>query len=299
MKKNVLINIVQKAYTEQYTDREEKLREQHAVVNKEYKPLMQTLRPILIDTYGANDYLIETNEYSKDYGFKVIIEKGQKPADNKYIRVYKNNYCGLDVYKIFTDKVDKAKILLTIFKTLIDNKPFPATTIERVLERYIQDTDAFEFFSKFEKNTVPTQLDIFFTKSKSYKDMKEYRLCKSYYGHVSKAQNALKQTSFSFSPAKVEIALIKNKKGEFIPALLFNLPVLSTLKFKYAIPMFSDDVQADIEELSEKFNGKFLKCITDIIGRAEKLSLKERKHLMTLPRQELIGRLKVAEMYNY
>lgn len=93
--------------------------------------------------------------------------------------------------------------------------------------------------------------------------------------------------------------LLKDSQGAFVPGLLFNLPVLSTLKFKYAVPMFSDNMEADINQMFERFNAKFLKCVVDMIGRAENLKLKEKKLMMTLPREELIGRLKVTEMLTY
>lgn len=273
-------------------------RKQEAAM-KEYDPLIKQIRSILIDTYGANNYPIESNDTYESYGFRIIVELGQTPIENKYFRVYSYVYNGEPVYSIFNDKIDKCKVVLSLFEQLIAGRDFPSYIMDSVIDRYIKETNEFEFFSKFEKSKTPQQLKEFFVKTKTYKDTKEQRLCKSYYGYLSKVENLRKQNNFSFSPSKVEIVLIKDKKGAFVPGFLFNLPVLSNLKFKYAIPMFSDNVEASIDELFAKFNEKFLKCVVDIIGRAENLKLKDKKLMMTLSRAELIGRLKVTEMLTY
>lgn len=266
---------------------------------KEYDPLIKQIRDILIDNYGANNYPVEINDNYESYGFRLIVEFGQIPIDNKYFRVYNYVYDGQSVYSIFNDKVDKSKIVLSLFEQLIADRDFPSYIMDSVIDRYIKETNEFEFFAKFEKSKTPQQLKDFFVKTKTYKDTKEQRLCKSYYGHLSKVENLRKQNNFSFSPSKVEIVLMRDKEGSFVPGFLFNLPVLSNLKFKYAIPMFSDNVEASIDKLFAKFNAKFLKCVVDIIGRAENLKLKDKKLMMKLPREELIGRLKIAEMLTY
>jgi hypothetical protein len=286
-----------KATTFDKSDKDNELK--HEAAMKDYEPLIKQIRTILIDKYGANTYPLESNDTYKSYGFRMIVERAQKTVDNKYIRVYNNVYDGQSAYTVVNDKVDKTKVVLTLFEQLIAGRDFPSYIMDTVIDRYIKETNDFEFFSKFEKSPTPQQLKDFFVKTKTYKDTKEQRLCKSYYGFLSKVENSRKQTSFSFSPSKVEIILMRDKKGNFVPGFLFNLPVLSTVKFKYAIPMFSDNMEAEIDTLFDKFNAKFLKCVVDIIGRAENLKLKEKKLMMTLPRAELIGRLKVTEMLTY
>ena len=263
---------------------------------KDYEPLIKQVRSIMVEKYGLRDYPLEDN--STD-GFKLLVERGPTSLDTKYFRVYNHVYDGQAVYTIFNDKIDKSKVVLTLFEQLMAGRALPASIMDTVIDRYIKETDEFEFFSKFEKSPVPQHLKDFFVKTKTYKDTKEQRLCKSYYGHMSKTENSRKNSNFSFSPSKVEIVLLKDNQGDFVPGFLFNLPVLSTLKFKYAVPMFSDNMEADINQMFEKFNAKFLKCVVDMIGRAENLKLKERKLMMTLPREELIGRLKVTEMLTY
>lgn len=262
----------------------------------DYEPLIKQVRTIMADKYGPRDYPLEENSA---YGFKLLVERGASSFDTKYFRVYNHVYDGQAVYTIFNDKIDKSKVVLTLFEQLMAGRALPASIMDTVIDRYIKETDEFEFFSKFEKSPVPQTLKDFFVKTKTYKDTKEQRLCKSYYGHMSKTENSRKNNNFSFSPSKVEIVLLKDSQGAFVPGLLFNLPVLSTLKFKYAVPMFSDNMEADINQMFEMFNAKFLKCVVDMIGRAENLKLKEKKLMMTLPREELIGRLKVTEMLTY
>jgi hypothetical protein len=274
-------------------------KEKQEAAMKEYDPLIKQIRSILVDKYGPKTYPIEINDPYQTYGFRIVLETGPRPFDNKYLRVYNNVYDGQAVYSIFNDKIDKSKVVLTLFEQLMAGRDFPSYIMEAVIDRYIKETNEFEFFEKFEKSAIPQQLKDFFVKTKTYKDTKEQRLCKSYYGYLSKTENSRKQTSFSFSPSKVEIVLLRDEKGGFVPGFLFNLPVLSTLKFKYAVPMFSDNMEASIDELFEKFNAKFIKCVVNIIGRAENLKLKEKKLMMTLPRAELIGRLKVTEMLTY
>lgn len=282
-----------------FAESDKKNHQKQEAAMKEYDPLIKQIRTILIDKYGPNTYPIESNDTYQTYGFRLIVELGQKTVDNKYFRVYNNVYDGQPVYSIFNDKIDKGKVVFTLFEQLMSGRDFPSYVMDTVIDRYIKETNEFEFFSKFEKSVTPQHLKDFFVKTKTYKDTKEQRLCKSYYGYLSKVENSRKQMSFSFSPSKVEIVLMRDKKGDFVPGFLFNLPVLSTLKFKYAVPMFSDNMDASIDELFEKFNAKFLKCVVDIIGRAENLKLKEKKLMMTLPRAELIGRLKVTEMLTY
>lgn len=262
----------------------------------DYEPLIKQVRSIMVEKYGLRDYPLEDNS---TYGIKLLVERGPTSLDTKYFSVYNHVYDGQAVYTVFNDKIDKSKVILTLFEQLMAGRALPAYIMDTVIDRYIQETNEFEFFSKFEKSPVPQTLKEFFVKTKTYKDTKEQRLCKSYYGHMSKTENSRKNNNFSFSPSKVEIVLLKDEKGAFVPGLLFNLPVLSTLKFKYAIPMFSDNMEASIDKMFEKFNAKFLKCVVDMIGRAENLKLKERKLMMTLPRDELIGRLKVTEMLTY
>lgn len=262
----------------------------------DYEPLIKQVRSIMVEKYGLRDYPLEDNS---TYGLKLLVERGPTSLDTKYFSVYNHVYDGQAVYTVFNDKIDKSKVILTLFEQLMAGRALPAYIMDTVIDRYIQETNEFEFFSKFEKSPVPQTLKEFFVKTKTYKDTKEQRLCKSYYGHMSKTENSRKNNNFSFSPSKVEIVLLKDEKGAFVPGLLFNLPVLSTLKFKYAIPMFSDNMEASIDKMFEKFNAKFLKCVVDMIGRAENLKLKERKLMMTLPRDELIGRLKVTEMLTY
>jgi hypothetical protein len=274
-------------------------KEKQEAAMKEYEPLIKQVRAILVDKYGSKHYHLESNDTYQTCGFRMILESGPKFSDNKYLRVYNNVYDGQSVYSIFNDKIDKSKVVLTLFEQLMAGRDFPSYIMDTVIDRYIKETNEFEFFSHFEKSVTPQQLKDFFVKTKTYKDTKEQRLCKSYYGYLSKAENSRKQTSFSFSPSKVEIVLMRDSQGAFVPGFLFNLPVLSTLKFKYAVPMFSDNMAVSIDELFEKFNAKFIKCVVDIIGRAENLKLKEKKLMMTLPRAELIGRLKVTEMLTY
>lgn len=299
MKKIDLITLVNKSFVDNYVNKEATEHKKNEERMQEYSKIVSLLRKILVDSYGEREYPLAENNMYQSYGFCMVVEKGATPLYNSNIRVFKNEYSGQSVYSISTDRLEKNKILLTLFESLMAGRTFPSSVIDTVINRYVRETDEFEFFSKFDVDPIPTELKTFFTKSKSYKDMKEYRLCKSYYGFVSKGENARKNSGFSYSPAKVELAMLRNSKGEFEPAFLFNLPVLSTLKFKYAVPMFSDNMEASVDELFEKFNTKFLKCVVDIIGRAEKLRLKEKKLLLTLPREELIGRLKVAEMLTY
>lgn len=265
----------------------------------EYGSLINQIRHILVNAYGPSEYPLDVNSSYQAYGFKIIVEKSQNSLHHKYVRVYTNVYDGLSVYSVINDKVDKSKIILTLFEQMVNGREFPYHIFEKVIDRYIQVTNDFEFFAKFEKNPVPQHLKDFFVKSKTYKDTKEQRLCKSFYGYISKVENVRRQASFSFSPSKVEIVLLKDQKGEFVPGFLFNLPVLSSVKFKYAIPMFPDDLDAALDELFDKFHKKFFKCIIDIIGRAEKLKPKEKKQLVHLPKEELIGRFKIAEMLLY
>jgi len=269
------------------------------IIMDEYGSIIKQIKSILVNAYGPNDYLIDLNSGYQSYGFKIILEEGKNSLYNKYIRLYSNVYDGLPVYSIVNDKIDKSKIILTLFEQMINGRAFPYHILEKVIDRYIQSTSEFEFFDHFEKLKQPQQLKDFFVKSKTFKDTKEQRLCKSFYGNMSKAENARRQASFTFSPSKAEIVLLKNKKGDFEPGFLFNLPVLSSIKFKYAIPMFPADLDAAIDELFEKFDKKFLKCIIDIIGRAEKLTIKEKKQLIHLPKAELVGRFKIAEMLLY
>jgi len=257
---------------------------------------------------SLNDFeiIIKTDSFHSSKTDSIIFEKNDKSSRInsillEKIRFYFREYDGFNLLTMTASTNRKSPIIKDIYDELFSGVEFPSSRFIDILDRYEETTAKFDYFSGFKKRFIPQSIDDMFVKKTDGKQTKDLKVGQAHYSQMGKSENMRKSSmnsSSSYSPIKADLKIGFTDKDNFIPIVLFTLPILSSNKYKMPVPILSNNFENFLEQSFEKFEAAFKKCIINIIANKENLKLKEKKLLFNLSDEELYMRYKIVEMIN-
>lgn len=266
-------------------------------ISKESKRKLINLIMDVVKPSFPNVYSKPLSEYTRDIQF--IVKEESYARNFEYINVHFREYGNKMTFGIGDSQSTRIKIFQNVFNKCSNNKPIPYENIVKVIDRYESIMNRFCKFTTVKRKAIPTKLDDFFTKNSYFKSSKEVHIARAYYGSMAKNENARLKNSSSYAPIKIELRFGFTEQGNIIPVFIFILPLLTTLKIKHAIPVFSSDFNKDLDDMFVEFESHLRSCIVKIIANREKLNRKEKKALAELSDDELMDRFTIIDMILY